>query len=124
MSAKTKENEIVPPMIIVDPEDGREYTLEFTVKSVKKTEAAGFVATKIDEQPMIMIPLLFWGAFQAHHPWVTREKAEKLLTEGLGGLEDEELDRLGSLYANPYKAIIRNENGETPANPRKVTVKL
>ena len=109
------------PMIITDPENGKEYTLEFSRKSVAKTEQAGLDINKMDSQSMTMIPLMFWGAFQMHHPHMTREQTDKILFDGLGGLNEDELGYLGKLYAAPFESLIASED---ESNPRKMAVKF
>ena len=115
MSNETK------PMIIVDEENGREYTLEFNRKTVTKTEQEGLDLNKIESSPMTMIPLLFWGAFLWHHPYMTKEQTDKILFEGLGGLGKDELGRLSELYFEPFHTLFSNE--EEAENPRKMAVK-
>ena len=109
------------PMIITDPENGKEYTLEFSRKSVAKTEQAGLDINKMDSQSMTMIPLMFWGAFLMHHPYMTREQTDKILFDGLGGLNEDELEYLGKLYAAPFESLIASED---ESNPRKMAVKF
>ena len=46
--------------------EGREFTLDYTRKTVVKAERAGLNVQAMDSQPMTMIYLMFWGAFQAH----------------------------------------------------------
>ena len=67
------------PMIITDPDSGREYTLEFNRKSVVKAEQAGLDVNKFESSSMTMIPTMFWAAFQMHHPHMTREQTDKIL---------------------------------------------
>ena len=115
-------NETVKPMVITDPDAGREYTLEYNRRTVAKVERAGLDISKIDASPMTMIPLLFWGAFLMHHPSMTREQTDTILFDGLKGLGNEEVAYLGKLYAEPFKTLVSNE-GETE-NPRKMAVKF
>jgi len=111
----------VKPMVITDSENGKEYTLEFSRKSVAKAEQAGLDINQIESKVMTMTPILFWGAFLMHHPHMTREQTDKILYEGLGGLNAEELSKLGELYAEPFKTLIA---GDEEANPRKMAVKF
>lgn len=111
----------INPMVITDPEENREYTLEFSRKTVSKAEKAGLVIDKMEDSPMSMIPILFWGAFLMHHPYMTREQTDKILFDGLGGLTTEELHYLGKLYAEPFNALVSPESAE---NPRKMAVKM
>ena len=110
------------PMVITDPDSGHEYTLEYSRKSVAKAEAAGLDVTRLDSASMTMIPLLFWGAFLMHHPHMTREQTDKILFDGLGGLNEDEMAYLGKLYAAPFQTLIASE--DEGANPRKMAVKF
>lgn len=114
--------EKVKPMVITDPEEGREYTLEFSRKTVAKTEQAGLDINRLESASMTMIPILFWGAFLMHHPHMTREQTDKILFDGLGGLNETEMAYLGKLYAAPFQTLIASE--EEGANPRKMAVKF
>ena len=111
----------VKPMVIKDEENGKEYTLEYSRKTVVKAEQAGLVVDLIESKLMTMTPILFWGAFLMHHPYMTREQTDKILFEGLGGLKGEEMERLVELYVAPLESLVSTEDG---ANPRKMAVKL
>ena len=117
-----EKTEKLNPMVITDPENGREYTLEFSRRSISKIEQAGFNINLIETQSMTRIPLMFWGAFLMHHPQMTREQTDKILFDGLGGLSEEEMGYLGRLYAVPFESLIASEDKE--ANPRKMAVKF
>ena len=114
-------SESIKPMIITDPEEGREYTLEYSRRTVAKTEQAGLDVNQLESKSMTMIPLLFWGAFLMHHPHMTREQTDKILFDGLGGLNEEEMAYLGKLYATPFQTLIAKEDEK---NPRKMAVKF
>lgn len=114
-------SERVNPMVISDPDTGREYTLEYSRRTVSKVEQAGLDINELESKSMTMIPLLFWGAFLMHHPGMTREQADKILFDGLGGLREEEMKRLGELYAATFQSLVASEDAE---NPRKMAVKF
>ena len=114
--------EKVKPMVITDPEEGREYTLEFSRKTVAKTEQAGLDVNRLESASMTMIPIMWWGAFLMHHPHMTREQTDKILFDGLGGLNEAEMSYLGKLYAAPFQTLIASE--EEGENPRKMAVKF
>lgn len=115
-------SERLKPMVITDPDSGHEYTLEFNRKSVVKAESAGLDINALDSKSMTMIPLLFWGAFLMHHPYMTKDQTDKILFDGLGGLNEDEMGYLGKLYAEPFQTLIASE-GEG-ANPRRMAVKF
>ena len=110
------------PMVIVDPNEGREYALEYNRRTVAKAEQAGLDVGQLESKSMTMIPLLFWGAFLMHHPYMTKEQTDKILFDGLGGLNEEEMAYLGKLYAAPFQTLIASD-GEG-ANPRRMAVKI
>ena len=58
--------------------EDKEYTLEFTRRTVKQMEDEGFVAQEIDSRPMTLLPALFAGAFKAHHRFVKQDLIGKL----------------------------------------------
>ena len=118
----TTKKEILKPMVVADPDTGKEYTLEFSRKTVSVTERAGLNITQIESQSMTMIPLMFWGAFQMHHPHMSKEQTDKILFDGLGGLKEDEMAYLGKLYAAPFQTLVANE-GES-GNPRRMVVKI
>ena len=116
MSEKTK------PMVITDPEESKEYVLEYSRRTAVKVEQAGLDLNAIESKPMTMIPLLFWGAFLMHQPNVTKQQTDKILFEGLGGLSEDEIAYLGKLYAEPFQTLISKEDKD--ANPRKMAVRF
>ena len=118
----TAKRESLKPMVITDPDEGREYTLEYNRRTVAKTEQAGFDVNQIESKSMTMIPLLFWGAFLMHHPHMTKEQTDKILFDGMGGLSADEMAYLGKLYAAPFQTLIASE--DEGANPRRMAVKF
>lgn len=115
-------NEKLKPMVITDPDEGREYTLEYSRRTVAKAERAGLDVNQLESKSMTMIPLLFWGAFLMHHPQMTVDQTDKILFDGLGGLSPDEMAYLGKLYAAPFQTLIASE--DESANPRKMAVKF
>ena len=113
--------ERLKPMVITDPDEGREYTLEYSRKTVSKAEQAGLDVNQLETKSMTMIPLMFWGAFLMHHPYMTKDQTDKILFDGLGGLNAKEMEYLGKLYAEPFQTLIANEDEE---NPRRMAVKF
>ena len=84
--------------------EGQQYELTFTKKTVKELEQAGFSPRKIEDMPMTMIPLLFFGAFRAKHPFVKKEVVDaiyKLMPDKQGLVE-----ALGELYDDPHEDLI------------------
>lgn len=120
--ANKEVNETVKPIIIHDTENGIDYTLEFNRDSVKFAEQRGFSIDDVGRYPMTKIPELFFYAFRMHHMNVSREKTDRILFEGLGGLPEGVAERLGALYSAPFDSLSR-ASGDKGKN-LKVTVEL
>lgn len=58
-----------------------EYQLEYTRASVRNMERGGFELDKLSTMPNTMIPMLFYGAFQVHHPKLTQHKIDDIWDE-------------------------------------------
>ena len=120
----TKEvNEQVKPIIIHDPDNKRDYTLEFNRDSIRFAEARGFDIDDVGKFPMTKIPELFFYAFRMHHPNVSREKTDRILFDELGGLPEGVAERLGALYSVPYEALNGKNKEGKKGNPM-MTVEL
>lgn len=57
---------------------GKDYTLEFTRRSVKEMEARGFNASELETKPMTTLSLLFSGAFLAHHRYESQDTIDTI----------------------------------------------
>jgi len=89
--------------IILEYED-REYTLEFTRKSVEKMEQQGFRINSLEDTPMTSLPLLFAGAFLAHHPFAKKDVISKIFDQSPD--KRELLGDLAEMFAEPYEALL------------------
>ena len=107
-------NERVKP-IVLHFNNGDEYTLEFDRDTIRFAEGRVFDVEDVGKHPMTKLPELFWYAFRMHHKNVSREKADRILFDDLGGMPDGMAERLGELYAAPHKALHNDSN--KPKNP-------
>lgn len=57
---------------------GRHYKLEFTAQSLKKMERSGVKFAKLDEMIFSATETIFWGAFLANHPTITRKETNEI----------------------------------------------
>ena len=82
---------------------GKEYTLEYTRKSVEQMERQGFVASDVNTKPMSTLPALFAGAFLAHHKFLKQEMIEEIYNKmpGKGDL----IGKLAEMYNEPIQAL-------------------
>lgn len=93
--------------------EGQDYELEFTKRTIKQMEDQGFVLSEIDEKPMTYIPMLFAGAFKAHHRFVKAEKIDEIY-ENIKN-RDKLMDALVDMYTAPVLAMV-DEPTETAKN--------
>lgn len=90
--------------------DDKEYTLEFTKRSVKEMEKEGFNPQLIDTKPMTLLPELFAGAFKANHRFVKRA----LIDEIYDALPDKEtlIGNLAEMYNEPLEGLMSEPEDE------------
>lgn len=119
--AKAETNEKVKPIILHDAEESMDYTLEFNRESIRFAEGRGFDIGDVGKFPMTKLPELFWYAFRMHHKNVSREKADRILFDYLGGMPEGMAERLGALYSAPFEALTADEGKVKNA---RITVEL
>jgi len=89
----------------------KEYTLEFTRRTVAQMEDEGFRVRTIDETPMTAIPQLFAGAFKAHH----RFEKKQVIDDIYAGIPNKEdlLGKLAEMYNEPILTLMEEpEEGD------------
>ena len=90
-----------------------EYTLEFTRKSIEILEKRGFKITDIQEKPVSTLPMLFAGAFIAHHKFAKPEVIEEIFSKLKN--KEELLGKLAEMYSEPILAMM-DEPEESEGN--------
>ena len=91
----------------------KQYTLEYTRKSVEQMEKAGFVVSQIQEKPMTTLPALFAGAFLANHRFVKQDVIDEIFSKMTK--KDELIGKLAEMYNEPIKSLI-DEPDEAEGN--------
>lgn len=84
--------------------DGKDYCLEYTRQSVKTMENRGFVAARIVEAPMTVLPDLFAGAFIANHKFTDRKVIDAIFDK----MQDKKqlVETLSRMYNEPIEALM------------------
>ena len=84
--------------------EGKEYTLEFTRRTVAEMEKKGFIASEITDKPMTTLPALFAGAFLANHRFVKQDVIENIFSK----LTNKEslIGKLAEMYNEPIMALV------------------
>ena len=84
--------------------DGKDYTLEFTRRTVAEMEKKGCIASDITDKPMTTLPALFAGAFLAHHRFVKEDIINDIYSK-LTKKEDL-IGKLAEMYNEPILALV------------------
>lgn len=99
---------------IVFTYNDKEYTLEFTPKSIKTMERQGFTTDALEEKPMNVFPDLFAGAFLANHSSVRREKINEIFEQMNG--KKKLLPALVAMYNDVVSAYLLGDDEEDEGN--------
>lgn len=94
--------------------EGKEYTLEFTRRTIAEMEKKGFIASEIGDKPMTTLPELFAGAFLAHHRSVNRKVIDSIFSK-LTKKEDL-IEKLAEMYNDPIMALMEDPDEEAEGN--------
>ena len=91
--------------------EDKEYTLEYTRRTVAEMEKKGFIASDITDKPMTTLPALFAGAFLAHHRFVKEDVINNIYTK-LTKKEDL-IGKLAEMYNEPIMALVEEPEEDT-----------
>lgn len=84
--------------------NGKDYTLEYTRRTVTEMEKKGFIASEITDKPMTTLPALFAGAFLAHHRFVKGDVIDNIYSK-LTKKEDL-IGKLAEMYNEPILTLV------------------
>lgn len=84
----------------------KDYTLEFTRKTVAEMERKGFVASKVSEKPMTTLPSLFEGAFLAHHRYLKKEVIDDIFDHMTN--KENLIEKLAEMYNEPISTLVED----------------
>lgn len=93
--------------------EGKEYVLEFTRKSIETMERQGFIVSEITEKPVSTLPVLFAGAFIAHHRFVKKDVIDRIFDKLTN--KEELIGKLAEMYNEPIMALM-DEPEESEGN--------
>ena len=95
--------------------EDEEFTLEFSRRTIRSMESAGFTLDKVAEYPATYIPVLFKGAFLMHHQRTKEEKINAIFK----AIDDK--DGLMSALIDMYREPL-NEMFEEPEDESKKVI--
>ena len=84
--------------------NGKDYTLEFTRRTIRQMEETGFNIQEISEKPMTMLPDFFAGAFRANHRNVSRDLIDEIYANMPN--KDKLIEALVEMYNEPLSALM------------------
>lgn len=84
--------------------EDKEYTLEYTRRTVAEMEKKGFIASDITDKPMTTLPALFAGAFLAHHRFVKEDVINTIYNKLTK--KEELINALAEMYNEPIMALV------------------
>lgn len=84
--------------------EGREYTLEYTRKTVEMMERQGFAADEVFTKPMSTLPALFAGAFLANHRFTKPEVIDAIYAKMPN--RGELISKLVDMYNEPIVTLM------------------
>ncbi len=90
--------------------EGKEYTLEFTPKTVRSMERLGFDKSSLDKQPVTAIGQLFHGAFLVNHPNAKHETTAAIYNAMPN--RDALIAKVGDMYVDTLNAFLGKENSD------------
>lgn len=84
----------------------KEYTLEYTRKTVTEMEKRGFVLSETANKMVTNLPLLYEGAFLAHHKFEKKQVMDEIYER----LPDKEAlyETLIKMYSEPAEALLKD----------------
>lgn len=93
---------------------GKEYTLEFTRRSVEQMERNGFLASDIVDKPMTTLPALFRGAFQANHRFIKTDLIDEIYAHLTN--KTELIGKLAEMYNEPIQTLVEDPDEKAEGN--------
>ncbi len=82
----------------------KEYTLEFTRRTVMEMEKKGFIAAEVEQKPMSTLPALFEGAFLAHHRFEKKDVIDDIFAHMTN--KEDLIGKLAEMYNEPIMTLV------------------
>lgn len=91
----------------------KDYTLEYTRRSVQAMERQGFDINAVSSKPATMMPLLLRGAFKAHHKDMRDDEIDEICDSIGVDSDDREafIAKLVEMYSEPVLALMEGTKG-------------
>lgn len=94
--------------------EGKEYELEYTLRTAGQANEDGFILDQLGDKPALMIPKLVYWAFVKRHRGITRKQTEDIYA----WIKDKSgfITVLAEMYAEAVNALVDDEEDKGNAN--------
>lgn len=92
----------------------KEYTLEYTRRSIEQMERNGFRTEDLDDKPVSTLPKFFAGAFIANHPFAKAKDIDEIFMSLPN--KEELLQNLIEMYSEPINALMDEPDANSKGN--------
>lgn len=84
--------------------EGKEYNLEYTLRTAGQANEDGLVLDQIGDKPALMIPKLVYWSFVRHHKGITRKQTESIYA----WIKDKNgfITALAEMYSDAVNALV------------------
>ena len=89
----------------------KHWTMEYCARTTKEVQQSGFKKEDIGDKSLVMLPLLFYGAFLMHHRGTRKEELDEMLP--LFGNKTELFTKLVEMFDEPVEALIDEPEDES-----------
>lgn len=86
--------------------EDKDYTLEYTRRTITEMERKGFDLQEVQNKPMTMLPAMFAGAFLAHHRFVKQDVIDEIYAKMTN--KEELIGKLAEMYNEPILALVED----------------
>ena len=91
--------------------NGKHWVLEFNARTAKEVQQSGFSASDVADKSLVMLPLLWHGAFLMHHRGERAKTIDDMLL--LMGDRMSLFEKLLDMYNEPVEALIDEPEDES-----------
>ena len=94
--------------------EGKEYNLEYTLRTAGQANEDGFVLDQLGDKIALMVPKLVYWAFARHHRGITRKQTEDIYK----WIKDKSgfIAALADMYAEACNSLVDEEDEKGNAN--------
>lgn len=92
----------------------KNYKLQFTRKTVVEMERKGFSLSDLAVKPLSVLPMLFEGAFLAHHRYTKSDIIDEIYKRFKN--KQELVEKLADMYNEPVETLLEEPEEDAEGN--------